>query len=68
MLKHRSGFPTKGLLVQPSDLSVEEVGAIMREARAKMIEEHGAETIEQADRNVREHIAKVSRSAVQILI
>jgi len=53
----------EGLIVQPTDLSPDEFGSIMREGRKRMIERHGAAAIEESLRLAKEHISRTNQGA-----
>lgn len=56
--------PFQGLIVQPSNLSFDEIASIMRSGRQQMIERHGAAAILRATLSAKEHIDRVNRRGV----
>jgi hypothetical protein len=57
--------PFQGLIVQPSNLSSEEIGSIMRSGRKQMIDKLGAEVVNNAVLSSKEHIASVKSKRVR---
>jgi len=55
----------EGVHVVPSNMSPDEISAMMRMGRAKMIEECGAEAVAQANRSIVDHVAHVERRGVR---
>lgn len=56
----------RGLVVQPSTMSRQDIGSAMRAGRAQMLERLGSTAVDQATQDALDHIAKHSGAGVRI--
>lgn len=57
----RNGSTVQGLIVQPTNLSQDQIGSVMREGRKRMVERYGASAINESVQMTQEHIERTKR-------